>query len=146
VAGEVEDVRDLHGDLTAYLLVRGELGLQRREHLGGGVDRRDVVAGPGEAQGLGALAGAHVEHGQRPLGQQLAQRVGQLGGDEVLAHDVAQVAQPGQPQVTAGLEAAGARDGRGAAGGHPRPARRRPERTRGGGSRKRRICMLRISA
>ena len=145
---QVAYVTDLQGDLTTYRWrLCLERGAERRQHVLGDVDRGDPVPLAGQPQRLGALAGADVEHRERTVravAEQVAPGRVELDGDEVLAHDVAQVAEPGEPQLAARLEAGG-RVGRRGGAGHPR-ARRRPERSRGGGSRNRRICMLRIRA
>ncbi len=133
------------------------------------VDPGDVVAGPGQPQRLGALAAADVEDALRAAAGEL---FGELAGDEFLAHVVAQSAEPVQPGGGAAGEGPAAR-GQPALLGEPvvaavalprkrvqagpLPGRRgpagvdrfggqgfSPRRTCGLGSRRRRICRVRM--
>ncbi|GAA1364560.1 hypothetical protein GCM10009612_45000 [Streptomyces beijiangensis] len=93
------------------------------------------MARPGEAQRLGALAHADVEHSQpladrEPDGYLLVD----LTGDKLLTHGVAQPAQALQPGGRRTIEALGLRAGQG----------RSPRLTCGFGSRIRRIWSVRI--
>ncbi|GAA2832261.1 hypothetical protein GCM10010441_66110 [Kitasatospora paracochleata] len=73
------------------------------------------MAGPGQPQGLGALAAADVQH---PQGGEPGQLLGELPGDQLLADQVVQPALPGEPgpgaallRPAAGVRAAGVRAG-----------------------------------
>ncbi|GHF42586.1 hypothetical protein GCM10018790_20510 [Kitasatospora xanthocidica] len=64
------------------------------------------MTGPGQPQRLGALAAADVEH---PLPGAAGQLFGELAGDEFLADEVAQSAEPVQPGGGAAGEGSAAR-------------------------------------
>jgi hypothetical protein len=98
--GEVSNRTGSHDDAILHLGPLGaQRGLEDGAHLRVGLDRKDLVAGPGQPDGLRPLPRAHVKDSRRRLRQVLVQ----LAGDQLLpdrvAH-VAQMVQPARPAVT----------------------------------------------
>jgi hypothetical protein len=98
-AEQLQPAPDLRG-------FRGERPLGDAERDRVRVDPGDVVAGPGQPQRLGALPAADVED---PLRAAPGELFGELAGDELLADEVAQSAEPVQPGAGAAGEGAAAR-------------------------------------
>ena len=102
---QVEEVSVLETEPTAHV---GRLGLLHAAGLfekpAGDIETDNDMPRPGEADGLGSLPAADVEHPKRP--RTPAEMNSQLALHQVLTHCVSRLAQPGDPCFDARLKAA----------------------------------------